>query len=168
MSDYMRELRAQVGNMLLEVPAAGVVLRDAQDRILLVHHAEGVWTIPGGAIEPEEAPADAAVREVLEETGAHVELTRLLGVYGGPEFVVRYRNGDRSSYLMVIFMAELRGGELRPDGVETLELGTFTRREIDGLERPEWLDTILNDAFEPAAEARFRAPTANAAFRTSD
>ena len=39
-------------------------------KVLLHHHAKlGRWLPPGGHIEPDELPDDAAVREVLEETG---------------------------------------------------------------------------------------------------
>ena len=49
-------------------------------RVLLHRHRKlGVWLPPGGHVEPHELPDDAAVREVLEETGYVVELTRLLG-----------------------------------------------------------------------------------------
>ena len=58
------------------------------------------------------------VREVWEETGLHVAPTRILGLYGGPECHVRYRNGDEVSYLMVVFEARVIGGHPRPDGVE--------------------------------------------------
>ena len=94
MSPYVRRLRERLGPGLLELPSAGVVVFDERRRVLLVRHVEGVWTTPGGAIEPLESPADAAVREAFEETGVEVELLRVLGVYGGPDFVVRYANGD--------------------------------------------------------------------------
>jgi 8-oxo-dGTP pyrophosphatase MutT (NUDIX family) len=51
----------------------------------------GGWTLPGGAIDPNVHPADAAVRECLEETGLLVKPERLIGAFGGPEFLVRYR-----------------------------------------------------------------------------
>jgi 8-oxo-dGTP diphosphatase len=40
-----------------------------------------VWVLPGGGIEPHESPETAAVREVLEETGFHVTVYRLVGIY---------------------------------------------------------------------------------------
>ena len=92
-------------------------------RVLLARHSEGgLWLLPGGAIEPTEIPADAAVREMFEETGLFVRLTALVGIFGGPEFVIHYGNGHRTSYVMAVFEAEHRGGTLHPDGAELLEI----------------------------------------------
>lgn len=86
MSDYISRVRAKIGHDLLVVPAAGVFVFDELDRVLLVRHHEGIWTQPGGMVDPFESPADAAVRETFEETGLFVELTRLVAVAGGPDF----------------------------------------------------------------------------------
>lgn len=159
MSTYMRELRARVGSRLLEVPSVSVACRDEAGRVLLARHSNGgVWVTPGGAIEPLETPADAAVREMWEETGLAVDLVRIVGVYGGPEFVVRYENGDRTSYLMIVFEARATAGSPRPDGHEVLETGFFAEREIDGLATPVWMGEILPDVFRPPRPARFRSP----------
>ena len=158
MSDYMRELRGAVGDRLLEVPSVAIIARDARGRVLLVQHEnDGAWVTPGGAVEPTEVPADAAVREMWEETGLEVELVRVLGVYGGPEFVVTYRNGDRTSYLMVVFEGRPVAGELRPDGIETLDVRYFTREEVRGVPTPGWLGEILDDVFADRPRASFRA-----------
>ena len=108
MPEYVRRLREIVGSSeLLQVPSVSIALRDAAGRVLLVRHSEGgVWLLPGGAIEPTEVPSDAAVREMFEETGLRVRLTRLVGVFAGPEFVIHYRNGDRTSYVMAVFEGE--------------------------------------------------------------
>src|SRR5690606_15105947 len=46
-----------------------------QGRVLLLYHKRlGMWLPPGGHIEPNELPDEAAVREVYEETGVRVEL----------------------------------------------------------------------------------------------
>ena len=46
-----------------------------EGKVLLHHHRKlGMWLPPGGHIERDELPDDAAVREVLEETGVKVEL----------------------------------------------------------------------------------------------
>ncbi|MFF4957106.1 NUDIX hydrolase [Streptomyces sp. NPDC001222] len=53
-----------------ETLAAGVLLFDEQDRVLLVDPTyKAGWEFPGGVVEPGEAPARAGMREVAEETG---------------------------------------------------------------------------------------------------
>jgi 8-oxo-dGTP diphosphatase len=49
---------------------ASAIVFDDSDRVLLVHHHKlGQWLYPGGHIDPNEDPAEAALREVREETG---------------------------------------------------------------------------------------------------
>ncbi|GGW95540.1 NUDIX hydrolase [Streptomyces noursei] len=53
-----------------ETLAAGVLLFDDQDRVLLVDPTyKPGWEFPGGIVEPGEAPARAGIREVAEELG---------------------------------------------------------------------------------------------------
>ena len=159
MSDYMKEVRSRVGPLLLEVPSVSVVVRDTGGRVLLgLHSNGGKWVTPGGAVEPLETPADAAVRETWEETGILVELSGILGVYGGPEFLVRYPNGDQASYLIVVFEACAVGGALRADGDEILEVGYFDADAVPSLDTPPWLPEILRDAFD-GTRGGFRRPT---------
>ncbi|MER5193887.1 NUDIX domain-containing protein [Streptomyces sp. NPDC002755] len=65
-----------------ETVAAGVLLFDERDRVLLVDPTyKPGWEFPGGVVEPGEAPARAGVREVEEETGIRLDdLPRLLVV----------------------------------------------------------------------------------------
>jgi len=127
--EHIRRLREKVGHELIHASAAGTFTFDADRRVLLVRHRTGVWTNPGGMIEPFESPADAAVRETWEETGLLVELTRLIGVFSGPDHHVVYLNGDEIAYLSVAFEARAVAGALHPDGVETLEARYVTEGE---------------------------------------
>src|SRR5688572_11893005 len=53
---------------------ASVYILD-QDRVLLIYHRKlQKWLQPGGHIDPNEIPSEAAIREALEETGLEVEI----------------------------------------------------------------------------------------------
>jgi 8-oxo-dGTP diphosphatase len=64
------------------VPCVGAVLTDGA-RLLLVQRGHdpgrGLWSIPGGRVEPGESDEQAVVRETLEETGLSVTCGPLLG-----------------------------------------------------------------------------------------
>ncbi|HEV2782362.1 MAG TPA: NUDIX hydrolase [Actinophytocola sp.] len=71
--------------------SAGVLLRDARGRVLLVEPSyKPRWEIPGGVVEDGEAPWDTAVRELHEEIGLARTVGRLLVVDH-----VTPRNGDK-------------------------------------------------------------------------
>jgi 8-oxo-dGTP pyrophosphatase MutT (NUDIX family) len=110
----------------------------------------------GGAIDPDETPADAAVREVWEETGLHVEPMRLVGVFGGPEFRVTYANGDAVLYTAIAFEARLLGGEARPDGHEAIALRYVSRDEAGRLPMAARTRRILAVAFERGGQPHFQ------------
>lgn len=65
------------------VPCAGAVVRRPDGRILVIQRghppSQGLWSIPGGRVEPGETLEEAARREVAEETGLDVTIGRLLG-----------------------------------------------------------------------------------------
>ena len=79
-------------------------MRDAAGRLLLIlrahEPARGTWSLPGGRIEPGETAAQAAGREVREETGLLVDVGELL---------TTVRLGD---YLVSDFAASAISGDL--------------------------------------------------------
>lgn len=146
MSPYLRSLRAKVGHDLLILPSVTVVVYDAQGRILLARHGDtGAWVLPGGAIEPGERPEEAAIRELEEETGLLVRLVRILGVYGGPEFLVNYSNGDQVTYVMTLYEGQVVGGALGAGEDEVLELQYFARERLAEVKVARWVEVVLPD-----------------------
>ena len=67
----------------------------------------GHWCLPAGFVEYDESPAEAALRECLEETGFLVELDGLQGVY-------YYSQDPRGNGILVMYRAHIVGGELAP------------------------------------------------------
>lgn len=160
-SPYVATLRVRLGSTRLLLPSVTGIVYDPNGRILLVRQRDGgVWSTPGGVIEPNETPADAVVREVWEETGLHVRPERVLGVFGGPAFVVRYPNGDETQYVIIIFDCPVVGGELRSETDETIGLRFVASEEFDRLEVTPWTREVMpllyarpdRTVFMPAAE----------------
>jgi 8-oxo-dGTP diphosphatase len=93
-------------------------------RVLLTRrHDFPVWCLPGGAIDPGESAAAAAVREVREETGLEVELTRLVGVYSRPRWSPE---GNHE----VLYAARVAGGMLLRATSETTDAAFVAPREL--------------------------------------
>jgi 8-oxo-dGTP pyrophosphatase MutT (NUDIX family) len=156
-SDHLRRVRAKLGRDLLLMPAVTGLVFDAAGRLLLQHHADTRrWVTPGGSVDPDESPSDAVVRELWEETGLHVEPVGIAGVFGGPEFRVRYRNGDETAYVMVAFECRVRGGTLRLDGDESLELRWVGADEYAALALAPWARLVLPAIFAGRGRAAFQ------------
>lgn len=121
-----------------------VIVFDEDNRILMVrqdHPERTVWMVPGGGIEDGENSAQAAVREVLEETGLEVEI---LGLIWHVEEV-----SDRGQRFVNFFKARVAGGELKlgadpefsEDEQVLAQVRFMSRDEVSGLENlyPEFL-----------------------------
>jgi ADP-ribose pyrophosphatase YjhB (NUDIX family) len=84
------------------------VVRDVDGRLLLVRRArppsQGLWSIPGGRVEPGETAAEAAAREVREETGLEVEVGALLTTVHIGDYVV-------DDFAAVVVGGQLRAGD---------------------------------------------------------
>jgi len=155
MSDYVRSLRSKIGHQLLLMPSVTMIVRDDEGRVLLVKNADtNLWLPPGGGIEPDESPRDAAIREMQEETGLLVEPVRTIGVYGGPEYRVMYPNGDVVSYVTTVLECRVVSGEMAPDHEETLDVRYFSEAELHSMQTLPWTRTVLADAFNQSKKSR--------------
>lgn len=120
-------------------------------KILLMQRADnGHWGLPGGHVEPGESVAQAAVREVLEETGCTVEVERLIGVYSDPaRQTIQASSGSCSQLINLCFEARVldeTGQPTTPD--ETLDMGFFAPDDL-----PEPFVPIHTIRIEDAASA---------------
>lgn len=92
------------------VPCVGAVVLDGGGRLLLIQrgHAPsaGLWSVPGGRVEPGETLAEAAVREVREETGLVVRPGAVVGRLTIP--------GDGVVYDVTDFVCTLEDPAARP------------------------------------------------------
>ena len=92
------------------IVGVGAIVFDAEGRVLLVERGKppslGLWSIPGGKLEPRETLAQAVAREVLEETGLVVEVGALA--------CVLERFGDDYHFVLLDYFARVTGGTLAP------------------------------------------------------
>jgi ADP-ribose pyrophosphatase YjhB (NUDIX family) len=119
----------------------GAVVTDGQGRLLMIRRGRepgaGLWSIPGGRIEPGETDAEALVREMLEETSLTVQVGRLLGQVRRPGLngaVIDIRD----------YTATVIGGTLRP-GDDAADARWVAAGEMDSLEITGGLIEALTD-----------------------
>lgn len=122
-----------------------VIVKDDEERILMVkqeHPERTVWMVPGGGIEEGETAAEAAVREMKEETGLDITVGPMI-------FHVEEVSERRGQRFVNFFLAEICGGELHlgadpefdAEHQVLRELRFFSREELRELPHvyPEFL-----------------------------
>jgi 8-oxo-dGTP diphosphatase len=96
----------------IDPKVAAAVLVTQSKRVLLVRRAtepfRGLWTLPAGFINGGEDPAEAAVRECLEETGLNVRVLRVYDIVAG-------REHPRGADFVIVYEAEIVGGEMKAE-----------------------------------------------------
>ncbi|MFC4050527.1 MULTISPECIES: NUDIX hydrolase [Actinomadura] len=113
----------------MRVRCVGAVVRDDRGRLLMVRRGrppgEGLWSIPGGRVEPGEDDAAALARELREETGLDVEPLALAGTVERP-------GPGGVTYEIHDYTAAVTGGTLRA-GDDAAEAGWIPPERIPEL-----------------------------------
>lgn len=114
---------------------AGNLIIEKGKILLLYREDEGHWEVPGGKVEKDEGPTEAAIREAKEEIGVEVELRK-------PFYSGEFQHNDKI-FLWHGYLAEISKGrpELQEDKFEKLEW--FEGLELDDLELAPNLKMIL-------------------------
>jgi 8-oxo-dGTP diphosphatase len=123
------------------IPCVGAIVTDEQGRLLVIQRGHdpgaGLWSIPGGRIEPGETDAQALVREMLEETNMQVKVGKLIGRVQRPGLggaVIDIRD----------YAATVTGGTLRA-GDDAADARWVTAAELARLEVTEGLIEALTE-----------------------
>jgi ADP-ribose pyrophosphatase YjhB (NUDIX family) len=135
-------LNAQPGYITPKVDVRGAVFKD--DQILMVKEfTDGLWSLPGGWADVNDAPSDMVEREVREETGLIVKARKMVGVYEA--------NHDREpvnvfhSYKL-LFLCEIISGSLQPS-YETPDVRFYSLAELPPLSIHRTQERYIREAY---------------------
>lgn len=127
---------------------ASVYILD-DDKVLLIHHRKlQKWLPPGGHIDPNETPSEAAKREAFEETGLEIALISEENVWvqcwnakslPRPylcllEEIPAYHDKPAHQHIDLIYLGRPIGGQLQENEAETQGIRWFSLKEIEELE----------------------------------
>ena len=117
-------------------------------RVLLVKASYRYsWSLPGGLMDSGEAPSDAVIREVLEETGLAIDLV-------GEPVVVVETEMQRVNFIYQAVPAEGEDPDaVTPQASEILELGWFAADEFP-LTHPDESSMVMLELADPDIEPR--------------
>jgi ADP-ribose pyrophosphatase YjhB (NUDIX family) len=94
------------------------IISNHSGHVLLSHRKDlDLWNLPGGGVEQDETPWDAAIREVREETGLEVAVERLVGIY-----TKSGRNG-----ITLCFECVVTGGKVKNDRIDSEKIAQLLR-----------------------------------------
>jgi 8-oxo-dGTP diphosphatase len=144
---------------------ATAVVVEADGGVVLGRRAiepgRGLWCLPGGFVNDDEGPREAASRECREEIGAGVELTGLIGVY-------HIAKRGAPSMIGIAYRGRLADGERIQPGEEMLELQVFPFDAVPPLAFPshqQMVGEFLRSREQPEASGlrTFDAPALHSA-----
>ncbi|QCW03602.1 HAD-IIA family hydrolase [Natrinema pallidum] len=136
-------------------PGVAAVVRNDADEVLLMKRADKrQWALPMGSVERCEPVREAISREVMEETGLHVEVEELAGVYSHPaQQVFSYSSGKTVHFVTNCFRCTIEEGTPEADEEEALEVGFFDVNDLppDILSmQPQWIADAIDISGSPA------------------
>ncbi len=130
MSNYIMELRKQVGSRPIIMAGACVLLCNEQQILLQRRTDNGCWGLPGGSMELGETLEEVAKRELFEETGLQARGLELFDMFSGQDLYYKYPTGDEVYNVVAAYLCTEFDGALKEDGVEVQEVRFFNYGEL--------------------------------------
>ncbi|MGL5041933.1 MAG: NUDIX domain-containing protein [Culicoidibacterales bacterium] len=133
-----------------------IYVKKSDDRFLMMHHKKlNKWLPPGGKVDNNETPDEAAVRECLEETGVKINLigekadveNGLITPLGSQCNIIKKNVRDHVD--LIYYGEPIDSTELLLSDREATDIGWFTKAEIENLDTYDsikyWVNKILEN-----------------------
>ena len=121
------------------IVAAGALVTNDRDEVLLVNNPHRGWEFPGGQIENGEDLIEGVTREVFEESGINIKVNKLVGIYSNTKSYLGWDNKTIVPTKVIFdFLAIAIGGHLKCSD-ESVEVGWFAKDEMLKMIREPWL-----------------------------
>ena len=117
------------------IGAFGILADDQNRTLLCLRNDIDLWNLPGGGVESGEAPWEAVIREIKEETGYKAAVEHLIGIYSKPE----------ANQLVFLYKCKILSGEMQVNP-EAREIKYFSHSEIPANTPAKHIERI-NDYF---------------------
>jgi 8-oxo-dGTP pyrophosphatase MutT (NUDIX family) len=145
---------------------ASAIVFDDSERVLLVHHNKlRQWLYPGGHVEENEDPAQAALREVLEETGVQAEVIAeplfvhpAVTVHAPPYAILEMQVSDSKvgvhRHIDLVYVLRATSTDLTAQLSEIRGAQWVPTADVAGLDTPAELPALVADAAQWAKDRR--------------
>lgn len=144
---FKRESQVAVKDLKWRPAVYGIVIEDG--KVLMLRVFDKTHVLPGGGVELGEDLEKALAREVKEETGLDVRVSKLAGIQTSI-FADAHAGGDPTAYhsVLIYYVCDKVGGRLGTDG--------FDDQEKQYANGPEWVSIDQLDEIEVASTVDFR------------